>query len=98
MYGTAATMIGHLSVAQNIQDGLYTPEKHLFYLAIDTFIYQYRKSIGMLNAYVEPFYPPMEETQHTEEIKKEDADRNNNNDTKNETDTKKVKTSHKKIL
>jgi len=45
----------------------------------------------MLNAYAEPFYPPMEETQHTEEIKKEDADRNN--DTKNGTDTKKVKTS-----
>jgi len=57
MYGTAATMMGHLSVALVFQEGLYTPERHLFYLAMETFIYEYRRSIGILNAYAEPFYP-----------------------------------------
>ena len=57
MNGTAAIMLGYLSVAPAFQEGLYTPEKHLFYLAIETFIYEYRRSIGMLNAHAEPFYP-----------------------------------------
>ena len=61
MYETAASMIGHLSVAPAFQEGLYTPERHLFYLAIETFIYEYRKSIRMLSAYAEPFYPLTEE-------------------------------------
>ena len=91
MYGTAATMIGHFSVAPAIQDGLYTLEKHLFYLAMQTFIYQCRKSIGMLNAYAEPFYPPTEENQHTEEIKKDDLNRNNEKEKK--IDTKNDKSS-----
>ena len=71
MNGTAATMIGHLSVAPAFQEGLYTPERHLFYLAMETFIYEYRKSIGMLSTYAEPFYPPTEEKQHKKDIIKE---------------------------
>ena len=56
MNGTAEIIGGHLLVAPAYQEGLYTPEKHLFYLAIEMFIYEYRRSIGMLNAHVEPFY------------------------------------------
>ena len=57
MNGIAATMLGNLSVTPAFQEGLYTPERHLFYLAMQTFIYKYRRLIGMLNAYAEPFYP-----------------------------------------
>ena len=76
MYGTVATMMGHFSAAPAVQEGLYTQEKHLFYVAMQTFIYQYRRSIGMLNAYVESFYPPTEINQQTEEIKEEISDKN----------------------
>ena len=95
MYRTAATIIRHLSVAPAFQEGLYTPEKHLFYLAMETFIYEYRKSIGMLSAYTEPFYLPTEENQHKKDIKKEEFIQNN--DTENTSNiqndkTKQVKT------
>ena len=95
MYGTAATMMGHLSVAPAVQEGLYTPERHLFYLTMETFIYQYRRSIGMLNAYAEPFYLPMEENKQMEEIKEEILDKNidkeNNTNIQNEK-TSQIKT------
>ena len=77
MYETAASMIGHLSVAPAFQEDLYTPERHLFYLAMETFIYEYRKSIGILSAYAEPFYPPTEEKKHKKDIIKEPPAQNN---------------------
>ena len=90
MYGPAAIMIGHQSVAPTVQDSLYTPERHLFYLAMETFIYQYRKSIGMLSAYAEPFYLPTEENKYTEETKNEESEQKNEIEKKS--DTKKDKT------
>ena len=81
MNETAATMIGHMLVAPTFQEGLYTPERHLFYLAMETFIYQYRKSIGMLSAYAEPFYPPTEENQQKKDITKEASVQNNDEET-----------------
>ena len=56
MNGTAAMLIGQVSAAPAFQDGLYTSDRHLYYLAMETFIYEYRKSIGMLNVYADPFY------------------------------------------
>ena len=94
MYGIAATMMGHLSVAPAIQEGLYTPERHLFYLAMETFIYEYRRLIRILNAYAEPFYPLTDENQHTEDIKKEASDQKN--ETENKKDIKNDKTSQSK--
>ena len=95
MNGTAATTMGYLSAAPAVQEGLYTPERHLFYLTMETFIYQYRRSIGMLNAYAEPFYPPTEENQQTDEIKEEISDKNidkeNNTNNQNEK-TSQIKT------
>ena len=76
MYEAAKTMIGHSLVASACQEGLYTQEKHLFYLAMENFIYQYRKSIGMLSAYAEPFYPPTEEKQNKKDIIKEASAQN----------------------
>ena len=87
MNGKAATMIRYLSVAPAYQEGLYRPERHLFYLAMETFIYEYKRSIGMLNAHAEPFYPSTDNNQYTEDIKKEASDQNN--DTENKTDIKK---------
>ena len=49
MNGEAAVMLGNFSVAPAFQDGLYTPEKHLFYLAMETMIYAQRKREGMLD-------------------------------------------------
>ena len=84
-------MMGHFSAAPAVQEGLYTQERDLFYLAMQTFIYQYRRSIGMLNAYADPFYPPTEENQQMEEIKEENSDKNI--DKENKTNIQKEQTS-----
>ena len=43
-------------------------EKHLFYLAIETWIYERCKTIEMLSTYVQPFYPFQAEDECTENI------------------------------
>ena len=47
MYGLALSLLAN----QASQEGLYTAEKHLFYLVMETWIYEKRKMLGMLNAY-----------------------------------------------
>ena len=94
MYRIAATMMGHLSVVPAVQEGLYTPERYLFYLAMETFIYEYRRLIRILNAYAEPFYLLTDKNQHTEDIKKEASDQKN--ETENKKDIKNDKTSQSK--
>ena len=51
-------LLGYVSIAPAYQEGLYTPEKHLFYLAMETMIYAQQKREGMLDAHAFPFYPP----------------------------------------
>ena len=72
MYGTAATLIGQVSAAPAFQDGLYISDRHLYYLAMETFIYKYRKSIGILNIYVDLYYSPIVKGNHTKENEGED--------------------------
>ena len=67
MYGIAATLLGQVSVVPAYQEGLYTPEQHIHYLVMETFIYEYRKYIGMLNTYADPYYPPTDRNHHTTE-------------------------------
>ena len=56
IYGAAAARLGYALAGPTCFEGLYTPEKHLYYLAMKTFLYQYRKYIGMLDARAKPFY------------------------------------------
>lgn len=53
MYGLASSLL----CQQHYQDGLYTAEKHLIFLALETLIYEKRKSIGMLRACAPQYYP-----------------------------------------
>ena len=53
----AAVMLGNFSAAPAYQEGLYMPEKHLFYLAMETLIYAQQKREGILDYRVVPFYP-----------------------------------------
>ena len=52
-------------VALAFQDGLYMPEKYLFYLAMETMIYAQQKREGMLDYRAVPFYPPLDKVYHT---------------------------------
>ena len=54
MCGTAASLL----LQYHYQDGMCAAEKHLFYLAIETLIYEKRRNIGMLNALAYPYYTP----------------------------------------
>ena len=67
MYETAATLLGQVSAVPAYQEGLYTPERHIHYLVMETFIYEYRKYIGMLNVYAEPYYPLTDRNHNTTE-------------------------------
>ena len=50
MYRTAVALLGYTSILLAYQEGLYIPEKYLFYLAMEMIIYEKRKNIGMLSA------------------------------------------------
>ena len=68
MYGLETTFLAN----QASQDGLYTAEKHLFYLVMETWIYEKRKMLGMLNAYAQP-YDPLQAVEQWAETKKEET-------------------------
>ena len=53
MYGLASTLLAN----QASQDGLYTAEKHLFYLVMEIWIYEKCKMLGMLSIYAQPYNP-----------------------------------------
>ena len=90
MYGEAAALLGYISTVPAYQEGLYTSEKHLFYLAMETMIYAQRKREGMLDARAFPFYPPMvkdnsgkfsvdKSTLHNNEHNKKNLEKSENN-------------------
>jgi len=51
-------LLRYASIPPAYQEGLYIPEKHLFYLAMETLIYEKREKIGILSTSAQPFYPP----------------------------------------
>ena len=81
MYEAAAARLGYASAGPTCFEGLYTPEKHLYYLAMETFLYQYRKYIGMLDARAKPFYPATVMERHSvDQFISQEQDTQNIND------------------
>ena len=76
----AAVMLENFAVSLAYQEGLYTPERHLFYLAMETLIYAQWKREGMLDARAVPFYPPIDTVYYMEK---------NNGETKSYKESKK---------
>ena len=70
-------MLGNFSAAPAYQEGLYMPEKHLFYLAMEMLIYAQRKREGMLDYRTVPFYPPPDKVYHTKKNNGETKSHNN---------------------
>ena len=70
MCRTVAELLGYTSILPAYQEGLCTPEKYLFYLAMQIMIYEKRKQIGMLSTSVQPYYPPIVEEKTTQDSKK----------------------------
>ena len=58
IYRAAVVLFGYVLTAPAYQEELYTPEKHLFYLAMETMIYMQWKREGILDAHAFLFYPP----------------------------------------
>ena len=61
-------LVSSVLANQAYHEGVYTVEKHLFYLAMETWIYERCKTIGMLSTYVKLFYPFQAEDKLIENI------------------------------
>ena len=83
MYGLALSLFAN----QASQEELYIVEKHLFYLVMETWIYEKRKMLGMLNAYAQP-YDPLQAVEQWAENTKEETIENDRNNLKNTTKLK----------
>ena len=91
MHEVAASLLAK----RQYQDDLHTPEKHLFYLAMETLIYEKRRNIGMLNAQAYSFTPQTsEETLQKSEELPQNVDQYHPTDTTPETNENIVKEQH----
>ena len=83
MCGIVAALLGYALIPLVYQEDLYTPEKYLFYLAMETIIYEKQKNIGMLSVSAQLYYPPIVEEKTTQDSKKEPVAENHMHKPKN---------------
>ena len=59
MYITPEALLGCVLATPTYQEGLHTPERHLFYLVIETITYTQQKKEGILDARALLWQPPI---------------------------------------